>query len=239
MSKIHELSSFDVQKVFLSATLSKYMEDELARQMNLVDYLTVWAPTNRPPTSYRVQVFRDSELMDKFLMNTRDRCGRMSDGQKMIVYCPSIDLVDTIAAKLDCPRYYHNWLYKDNDMERFLNDPKSRFIIGTSAIGCGIDVSSVTDIVHYGRLYEMYSFVQSTGRGGRSGEHVIPLCTLSEEGYNIHKGASSNANPDTRAASGFATTRECPRNVISQHQDSLPHPCSDGDDLCDNCMLGR
>lgn len=49
-------------------------------------------------------------------------------------------------------------------------DGKIRILVCTNAAGMGVNFYGVNNVIHYGPLREMDTFVQQMGRGGRDGE---------------------------------------------------------------------
>jgi superfamily II DNA helicase RecQ len=73
------------------------------------------------------------------------------------------------------------------------------WIIATGALGTGVDVAGVTQVIHLDRPYGMTIFVQQAGRGGRGGiiGHSVVVVNLkaigSEERFEVLSRDSADA----------------------------------------------
>ena len=45
-------------------------------------------------------------------------------------------------------------------------------VFATVALGMGIDLQDINDVVHYGALSSLEDYFQESGMGGRSGAHA-------------------------------------------------------------------
>ena len=60
---------------------------------------------------------------------------------------------------------------KEKVLQSFMEDNgKSRVVIATSALGMGVNIQDVRQIIHYGVPSDLESYVQEVGWGGRDGK---------------------------------------------------------------------
>lgn len=104
--------------------------------------------------------------------------------EKTIIYCRTIDKVTDVhryfsvafeneGAQLPFTVYHGKLTRKcrEKALSDFVaRDGKTRVLIGTSAIGMGIDIPDIRTVLFYGVPSDIESLVQGIGRGGRDGE---------------------------------------------------------------------
>ncbi|KAJ1025241.1 hypothetical protein NDA16_002745 [Ustilago loliicola] len=98
-------------------------------------------------------------------------------------------------------------------------------LVGTTAIGTGINPQHVSLVVHMGRAYDMVSYVQESGCAGRS-SHSAKAVMMVYKGLQLEDKVRL-----------YADEKVCRRLVISSYMDSMPVTCLSQPDLalCDLC----
>lgn len=243
------------QSVWLTATLPPAFEDAFVRRNLLVRPRTVRESTNRANIRYSIRRYKGpGRLCDRAadlvraLLEGRGRDvsnGRSAawagDGQaRMIVYCPTLDLVGELAEELDCPIYTGDRSTmsgegKEAAIRRWLGPAGSPVIVATSALGVGFDHPCVRWVVHAGAPRRMTDFSQESGRAGRDGRPAESVILLSAA---WRPSDPADVDEDEESMHLYLAEQHCLRAVMSQFLDR-PHDwrwcMEDEDELCGVC----
>ncbi|OBT79273.1 hypothetical protein VF21_01965 [Pseudogymnoascus sp. 05NY08] len=143
MQQLGALSTREVQMVFLTATLPKHTEPEFMRIMKI----------------------KPEELVG-------EKLEQYAAPAKIIVYGGSIKQTQELSKALGCHQYYcevGDQEEKGAIIERWQRGD-GRLIVATNAFGLGIDAPDVQVVIYASDIYQMWSYSQESGRGGRDGE---------------------------------------------------------------------
>jgi len=77
---------------------------------------------------------------------------------KIIIYITTTKLCDYIAKELNCLKYYANFDDKKNHFNLFKNDLKNRLIVATSALGLGINLYFIREIIYIFKQYKIIDY---------------------------------------------------------------------------------
>ena len=77
--------------------------------------------------------------------------------------------------------------------------------MATGALRTGIDILGVVYIIYLGRPYELTSFMQQAGRGGRAGEISDSIVILPSSGSSS---GSSSGNSSSSGRGQFPASRQ-------------------------------
>ncbi len=154
--------------IALTATATPRVQNDIERNLNLVDASKFVASFNRENLFLRVIPKRDplSQVVD-FLEEHKNQAG--------IIYCFSRRQVDELHEDLSRMGYstkpYHAGL---SDEERNINQDlfikdEVQIIIATIAFGMGINKSNVRFVIHHDLPKNIESYYQEIGRSGRDG----------------------------------------------------------------------
>ncbi len=112
-----------------------------------------------------------------------------------------------------------------------------RWIVATTALGTGIDISGIVGILHMERPYGLVDFVQQTGRGARREGEVVESIIIHDgrpAWYDRHAGDIDRLNQ--QAIEWFVDSIDCRRVVLGSFMDGSDLDCARLDaELCDRC----
>lgn len=155
--------------IALTATATPEVRRDIAQQLSLLRPAEFVGSFDRTNLTYRVQKKRNTDL---FL---RDYLGRHRN-ESGIVYCPSRDQTETLAADLARRGFavaaYHAGLpqsVRESVQEDFLAG-RIRAVFATVAFGMGIDKPDVRFVIHTCLPRSVEAYYQETGRAGRDGK---------------------------------------------------------------------
>ena len=155
-----------------------------------------------------------------------------------IIYVPTIDFGKSLQLYLSkqyssmVPFYNSQESNKDCILEDWFACTGSKFIIATTALGCGIDIPNIQLVIYAGLPFSLVDFVQGSGRAGRDGNPSYGI-VLRHTKFNL------NAKQMINGVQEFIASDTCRRCVLDKFMDgdiSRVH-CSRGGDeiLCDYC----
>lgn len=175
-----------VPVIALTATATPKVRDDIIKSLNLKDHATFISSFNRPEITYQVkrQVSDVDEDLVKFLKDHDDECG--------IIYCRSKKGIDSLVEKLNengfPARAFHGDIPKKEKakiQEQWGTEFK--LVVGSIALGMGIDKSDVRFVVHMTVPDSLESFYQQSGRCGRDGKPSISLLYFSYDEQSLQE----------------------------------------------------
>ncbi|KIS66241.1 uncharacterized protein UMAG_12032 [Mycosarcoma maydis] len=231
MDKIKRLmSSVAMPLYFLTATLPPSMVTSFKESLMLPqdDAGLIRAATNRKNVSYLVkQVASTAQL--PFCLQSLLRahpCG------PVMVFCKSKSNAEMLAGDLGCP-----FVASEIEAERKMATLQAwltcaatetgdtlRFMVGTSAIGTGTHPPHVQLVAQYGDAWDLVSYVQESGRAGRSGGPASAVLLATQRAHEV-------------TLQEYIQEKMCWRSVLSTYLDGMPVTCLSQPELalCDLC----
>ncbi|KAG8673877.1 hypothetical protein FPOAC1_007196 [Fusarium poae] len=230
------------QTVWLTATLPPIYQELFFEHNKLVRPHIVRESTNRPNIRYIVQQERGLGNLCEQAACLAQSCWTRTDlfkseRDRVIIYCPTKDLVAELADMLGCPSYTAESGTEEEKMaiiERWLTAADSPIIVATSALGPGFDYPHIRLVIHVDAPSLLTDFSQESGRAGRDGEVAESIVLLSAA-WQPQLGRPVSA--DKEAMQLYLLQEYCSRGVLSQFLDSKPdwRWCMEGDELCSVC----
>jgi ATP-dependent DNA helicase RecQ len=173
----------DVPIQAFTATATRDVRGDVARQLGLVDPLELVGDFDRPNLTYRFLPRADVAAQALAVI-------RRHPAQAGIVYCLRRADVDALAASLARGGVrclpYHAGLSAETrkaNQQRFLAE-EIDVIVATIAFGMGIDRPDVRFVVHASLPKGVEQFAQETGRAGRDG--LASECVMLWAGADFH-----------------------------------------------------
>ncbi|KAK9426861.1 P-loop containing nucleoside triphosphate hydrolase protein, partial [Lipomyces doorenjongii] len=182
---VSDFTSMQVPIVLLSATVPPNKVHQLQRVYNRRDLRVIRAPsTMRANIRYSVERVPDEVLEERLERCIGSFFAHASPKDRALVFCMSVSTTEALyngfRNKFDGMFYYHGKL--DQNAKKTVLDKwvqgEYKLVFCTSGFGVGIDYGSVSNVIHYGGMWELLDFVQESGRAGRDGRPAQSIVLL-------------------------------------------------------------
>lgn len=222
--------------------------------------LVVSVSPDRPNIFYKVQARTDiendlAELLDSLRRNTIST-------PRVIVYCNSLnmcaDLYAHFHSELESESYHplgaaqvsdnrlfgmfhsHTPQYNKEVILRSLQIPSGvvRVVFATVALGMGIDLQGVNNIIHYGAPKSLEDYFQESGRGGRrQGDSASSVVYWKPKDCRVRKEPSTQHDHELITVRRYLeNSSECRRKLLLEYFDpSCAKPGDVPKECCDVC----
>jgi superfamily II DNA helicase RecQ len=167
---MHRLASFNVQLVFLSATLPAVSTLELINSMRLdaSSVSTIRANTCRENVTY--ETIKVEDLFDQVLVHMASEELSFSPVDRGIVFCQYVNVAEKLATRASCQCYTGPMeAAKKPAVASAWRAGVDRWVVATSAFSEGVDYASVRVVIIMGAPRGMLEYEQMAGRAGRDG----------------------------------------------------------------------
>ena len=183
----------------LTATATPRVREDVAARLGLRDPLVLVAPAYRENMRLAVDLVSGSQ---KFKA-AGDRIRVLH--RPGILYCATTTAVDTLTralqrAKFPVVRYHGKMRGADRDaaQREFMESPRPRVMVATTAFGMGIDKANIRTIIHYQVPGSLEQYVQEAGRAGRDGQVAHCILLFDPEDLDIQAHLQAASRPSVR-----------------------------------------
>lgn len=226
---------------FFTGSLPPSLEGPFREAAGLDCLEIIRMPTTRPEIQYAVIEHPQEKLLSEMANYIQSRVSAYEPDHRCMVFCRSVKDTQVVAERLGVPPYYaHITPEGRQENARIFDDwvtGKSNIMVSTTILGCGIDLASVRDVVHYDMPHSIIDKHQQDNRAGRDGQpsRAIIFLPRNRTAANYKKGDETfGANLLLPWAQDTAT---CRRILPAYFMDGIADPCVNmhGAQLCDNC----
>jgi hypothetical protein len=238
--QVRQTRRMPVPFVALTATLPPSMETALSTALFMDRPLILRRSVDRPNLVYRV-VEKDAVAKGMSLLEAavallrRPELRATHANDRALIYAGTKSEVEALATLLACPAYHAGV----SNREAIFTDwvaGRTRVIVGTNAIGAGVDYAGVRLVVHVGTPWSAVAYGQESGRAGRDGRraHCIVLVDRAPVGLD---GAGQPSDPDRVAMRRMLRSDiRCRRQVLTAYLDGGDGvACSEVSFRCNAC----
>ena len=228
----------------LTATLMVELEDVLRERLSIPNAVIFRRSTMRRTIRYQVM---DSAHEAPSVVATRFVQQLQLPRQKRgVVYVRSYTTGKVMSEALDCPFYKAKADDKGVILQEWIQGAGG-WIVATGALGTGINIEGIVQVVHVDRPYGLTSFMQQSGRGGRNGEvsdSTIIARVQNSSGWRQREILSeySVEQVDEEAMTAFIQASTCRRKVLSgrfDRESGIVDCISTDSVFCDHCKTSN
>lgn len=233
----------DISILCLSATLSAFVLKDVIEILDLKDPNIFKGDFDRTNLYFEVSP-KTNDTFNRIIELIND----VSDTDYSIIYCLTRDETENVSIKLNQygikSKPYHAGLSnesRDIIQKEFVNGD-FRTICATISFGLGINIPNVKLVVHYNCPKNLDSYIQETGRAGRS-PNIQAKCYLfyCKKDFTTHMFFLSKMNDDKQKKyqqeqisimERYCYSKECRRKSILINFGQIKESCTN----CDNCL---
>jgi superfamily II DNA helicase RecQ len=238
--QLRELISRQTQVVCLTATLPPRREPAFMSIMDMQpsEVRMIRESTVRPNIRYSVITYDGEVETLRHIIN--GKLAQYPAEDRIVVYCYKIKEMQSYADEIGGAVFYGGVgeIERKREIMAMLTEGEERLFWSTSALGEGIDASTIRVVIHVGGINKLDDFGQQSGRAGRDGitaseSIVLRAQRVSQQGqpYMVRTGREE---PEMME---YLEGRRCRRAVLDADMDGeiTRTSCRAGEQFCDVC----
>ena len=180
-----------------TATITRSIRKEIVTNLEVDGCLEVSISPDRPNIFYDVKPRNEIDVDFSNILNML--CKHNKKALRVIVYCRNLDICSDLYAHFkfelgsegyfppDSTQCSDNRLfgmfhaltpeYNKEVILKSLADPEGivRVVFATVALGMGVNMKKVDNVIHYGAPRSLEDYFQESGRGGRNGDNAVSV----------------------------------------------------------------
>jgi superfamily II DNA helicase RecQ len=238
--QLRELIGRQTQVVCLTATLPPRREPAFMATMDMdpSEVRMIRESTVRPNIRYSVITY-DGEIETlRHIIN--GKLAQYPAEDRIVVYCYKIKEMQSYADEIGGAVFYSGVgdIERKREIMGMLMEGEERLFWSTSALGEGIDASTIRVVIHVGGINKLDDFGQQSGRAGRDGVTASESIVLQAERKNqqgqLYMVRTGQEEPEMME---YLEGRRCRRAVLDADMDgdSTRTSCRTGEQFCDVC----
>lgn len=239
MDTLHWLGSVGVQIVLLSATVGPSLVKDVFDKFGITQYVVCREKTHRPNISFNViRTSNCAATLDQMVT----RVLQESTAGKALVFCRSKEEAEATATRLGVP-FCHGLMTKE-EIDQVLEPFRAgevRCVVGTTVLGVCLDLPDVRWVFHLYYPYDMISYIQEAGRGGRTPGTLAWSYVIIPE-YGIPNLPVHDRFGAKLVVDWARDDKQCRRWLMQLFNDGVGEPCAmlgRSVHLCDVCKAQR
>ena len=212
-----------------TATATRSVKQEVIESLEMKGCEIVTASPDRPNIYYAVQPRTDVDI--DFLPIVSTLRSETIRAARVLVYCQSLDM---------CSELYAHFHHELGDASYY--PPGSshisdyRVVFATIALGMGINLKDVDNIIHYGAPQSVEDYFQESGRGGRTGGNAMSTIYWKPADCPIRKQPVILRDHELIAVRRYVeNVTVCRRKWLLDHFDVQLGTRASTSRCCDNC----
>jgi superfamily II DNA helicase RecQ len=238
--QLRELISRQTQVVCLTATLPPRREPAFMSTMDMEpsEVRMIRESTVRPNIGYSVITYDGEVETLRYIIN--GKLAQYPAEDRVVVYCYKIKEMQSYADEIGGAVFYSGVgeIERKREIMGMLTEGEERLFWSTSALGEGIDASTIRVVIHVGGINKLDDFGQQSGRAGRDGMTASESIVLQAERKN-QQGQSYmvRTGQEEPEMIEYLEGRRCRRAVLDADMDgdSTRTSCRTGEQFCDVC----
>lgn len=221
----------------MTATASSKIRNKIIKLLNMSNTKLIRQSPDKKNICYSVKKAKDMDETFQCILKLLNLNESGSTIPKTIIYCRSLKDCGEIyslfdEAKVPGVNMYHSKTpekIKEKVLSSLLEeDGECRVVIATSALGMGVNIPDVRQIVHYGVPSDLESYVQEVGRGGRDGNPCKAV--LYHRPFHL-------AHCDEHMRNFIKNTEhKCRREILMKYFKDKANSPDLKHDCCDECL---
>ena len=222
------------QIMFITGTCPEELVAEICEEMVVPKPHIVQEEYFKPTFVYLIKVCENVQQTVKEYLRLIKQV--REERSKCLVFCRFKTDAERYAREYDARKYYSGQSTNEKELAAW----KGGLLFATSALGAGIDIEWIEDVVHIKAPYGLLDYIQESGRGGRGGETVHCTIIISLSDYlDLMKVPRESLSRDEAALQDFLRGDICRNKIITSYLNGKDKgkTCAEGKGmLCDVCQ---